>query len=302
MRDTNMSVYDNMTELEELRQKHVLGLGLSVVGIFVMMFGHVSIFRSGGLSLVGFMVGIAMMLGGVFLTRKINKQFKAVYKQTFVEKPLQKNFGSVVYLWDMGFTREKVHAIGLVRMGNRFQSEDYISAIYENVKFEISDVTVKHHTSSGKHSRTVTYFKGRMMIFDFPEKFVTSLRIYSSNFQYRGDATLFTYNTAQKVSMEDVEFNQLFDVYSDNSLDAFYVLTPHFMNKLKDLLRRYGNLAIHVAGNQMVFAFNERQSNAFDASSMTKKISYPEEMAKIQRDIDDIKDIIGTIDNVESDW
>jgi Protein of unknown function (DUF3137). len=131
------------------------------------------------------------------------------------------------------------------------------------------------------------------MVFDFPEKFVNSVQIFTDNFKYRGRP--FGNMRPQKVEMEGVAFNKKFDVFSLSPHDAFYLLTPQFMEKLDILAQRYRSMAIHIAGNKVFVGFNEPFHNAFDCDNIFKKISYPEEMQSIQRDIDDIKQIITII-------
>ena len=71
------------------------------------------------------------------------------------------------------------------------------------------------------------------------------------------------------------------------------------MERLMYLTAKYSSLAMNVMGNKVVIGFNEPLNNAFDAKNWMQKISYPEEMAKIQGDIDDIKNIISTIRNIQ---
>ena len=95
--------------------------------------------------------------------------------------------------------------------------------------------------------------------------------------------------------MESVEFNKKFDVFSDNPHDAFYIITPNFMERLNALTTKYKSVAMSVTGRSIVVAFNEPENNAFDPKNMAGKVDYVEEQAKIQSDIDDIKIIISTI-------
>lgn len=41
----------------------------------------------------------------------------------------------------------------------------------------------------------------------------------------------------KKVKLEDIEFNKMFKIYSEIEHDAFYILTPHFMEKIKKLYK-----------------------------------------------------------------
>ena len=287
-----MGLYEAMSALEKSRRKvqsciifGVGGMGLFAVGTFIGMFSKAGILFP--------IVGIVLFIYCMSKLKPYTEEYKRLYKQIFVEEPIRSNFENVFYDWKTGFGENVVRSYCLCDMGNRFSSEDYIRASYHGINFGISDVYVAQHTSTGKSSHTTIYFKGRMMIFDFPEKLVTSVRIYSKNFRYRAGG--FFANRNSKVEMESVNFNKDFDVMTSNDHDAFYLLTPHFMEKLYQLERKHNSIAVHISGNKVIIGFNEPNNNAFDASSMTKELSYPEEMNKIQSDIDDIKDIIDTI-------
>ncbi len=288
-----MGLHESMTELQELSRKMKFYLTIAFGGILLFIPG---LFIP-SLALLGITASFACMIIGMSKYTKVLKVYKLKYKQIFVEEPLAKNFDNLVYIWDSGFTERKVTDFQLCSMGNRFSSEDYIRAQFENVPFELSDVTVQYHTS-GKNSRTVTYFKGRMMFFQLPGKMVKSVWIYSDNFKYR-PFTKFFGVTPPKIEMESVNFNKNFDIYSSYEHDAFYLLTPQFMEKLEYLRSKYNSIAIHVTGDYAVIGFNEPLNNAFDAKNPQNELSYPEEMEKIQADINDIKEIIRILRDIQ---
>ena len=70
-------------------------------------------------------------------------------------------------------------------MGNTFYSEDYIRANYQGVDFEMAQVSVREVDNSDNKTTSVTYFDGRMLVFDFPDKIVSSVLIYSNKFKNR---------------------------------------------------------------------------------------------------------------------
>lgn len=290
----DMGLHNSMERLERKRQELNLCfilMGGGVIGFAISMMFPVS---NGAMQLF-FYAGIACVILGGVRFNKVHKEFKAIYKEIFVEEPIVKNFDNAIYLPTRGIIESDVRAFNLCMMGNRFHSEDYIKASYMGVQFEVSDVKVQQHTNTGKSSHTTTYFQGRMMVFDFPEKLVSSVRVYSSSFKYR--ALGFKSARNDKIEMESQAFNRGFDVYSMLPHDAFYLITPQFMEKLSFLAAKYHSIAMHVCGNRIVIGFNEPTNNAFDAKGFGK-ISYPEEMAKIQADIDDIKTIITIIRDI----
>jgi Protein of unknown function (DUF3137). len=278
-----VGLHDKMEALEAVRRK--AEIGVVIAGIGVLVFLSSMFVQYAVLSLLG----MGMIVAGVIFANGRKREYQALYKQLFAEEPLRANFDNVFYDWKSGFNEATVRSFQLCAMGNRFKSEDYLRASYRGINFEMSDVTVEYHTSNGKSSSTTVYFRGRMFAFDFPGQFNSSTRIYTTQHRYRG-----AQNTPkiQKVEMESVQFNKDFDVYSTSPHDAFYLLTPQYMEYLDSLSCRYPSMAIHFIGNKLFLGFNEPNKDVFDKKDWLKEASYPEEMEKVQRDIDEIKQVI----------
>ena len=244
-------------------------------------------------------VGLALLGVGYYLFTKGKQDMAKLYKEAIVRAPLQYNFGQVNYQPKGGLTRQQIEGIGLC-FGDNYYTEDYIQAAYHGVTFQSSDVHIVdvHHTKDG--DTTTTLFKGRMMMFEFPQKLVQGVHIFSKNFKNRTikDKGNKYYN---KVEMESVEFNNLFDTYGmiGNEHDVFYFFTPQLMERLTYLNGKYESIAMHATNNMICFAFNEPNNNAFDYKStkFLKNFDVNEEMAKVQADIDDIKILIDVVMN-----
>ncbi len=276
-----MGAFELVTRLESLRKKirtrNAIFTSLVVVGII-------------GFYLYPFIAMpliVIVTIAGAFTGRKMDREFDSLYKTHFVSAMLGEFFENPSYVWDRGFSEEVVRSFGLSQMGNRFSSEDYISGTYKGVSFEQSDVRIQYHTS-GKNSHTTTYFEGRMFVFQFDKHSMLPVQVFSEGFMYRAKpAAGFKMS---KVTLESVEFNKRFDVKAVNEHDAFYVLTPHMMEKIIELQERFGYVAFNFSDNRLFVGF-KCGMGAFDAD-MSKPISYPAERAKIQKDMQVIMDII----------
>ena len=278
-----MGIYDTINRLEELRKKLQTGMILTIAPILCVTV--IGLFMPDMMFLL-MIIAIALMMYGIKLTTAHKKEFKSLYKQTFVTQLLSQRFQNVYYNWESGFTQDAVRLYNLVQLGNRFYSEDYLSAYYNGIHFEQADVTVQYHTS-GKNSHTTTYFKGRMFAFDFPYKNVSSVRCISNTFLYRAGSK------NQKIKMESGNFNKIFktDAYYDH--DAFYFLTPQMMERIGYLNSRYGNVALHLMGNKLFVGINMK-SDAFD-HNINQKVDYQAEVAKMNQDTQVIIDIINAL-------
>ena len=267
--------YDALETVKQARERVSKGMTMCIIGAFCLLIPP---------------IGIVLILIGYSKVSSAQKVMKSAYKDAFVREPLLRNFQDVFYEPMQGFSREMVHGFQLCKMGNRFSSEDYIRASYEGVTFEVSDVKVADVDGSDNNTRTTTYFSGRMMVFDFPRKLVSSVMIFSKKFKYRE----LSHRELKKdaIELESTQFNKEFDVYSPTPHDAFYLITPPFMEKMQMLDSKYHSIAVNMVGNRVMLAFNEPGNDAFDSKTTIGKVDCDAEMAKVQSDIDDIKNFI----------
>ncbi len=285
-----MGIYDTINRLEALRKK----IQAQFIMIFVPFFLWLSMALLSSVVGVGILPFAQLCMIAFFIfaisytkkTQNVKNEFKQLYKQTFVVQALSQNFQNVNYMWESGFAQEAVRMFNLVQLGNRFHTEDYLSADYNGIHFEQADVTVQYHTS-GKNSHTTTYFKGRMFAFDFPYKNVSSVRCISNTFMYKANSN------NKKVKLESSMFNRIFKTDAFYEHDAFYFLTPQMMERIEALNARYGNIAVHLMGNKLFVGIN-MHSDAFD-HDYREKVEYQYEIGKINRDMQVIVDIINTL-------
>ena len=282
-----MGLYEKMNRLDELRGRLTMAIVLAGIGItmFFISMGF-------GPSTPGMIFGLLIGLSGIPFGLGTTKKYKELYKEIFVEEPLRQNFENVLYAWKNGFNEATVRNFRLFNMGNIFKSEDYLRARYKGINFELSDVTVMRN--QGKS--TYTIFRGRIIVFDLPNKFIAPMRVYSKRFPSKSRNFR---SGSEKIEMESVEFNKLFDVYSQSGHDTFYLLTPQMMEGLKKLQNMYPGIVAGFEGNKVLFALHEAFNDAFDNVNKTQKLDYFTEIARTQKDIDDIKNIIDIVDQMD---
>ena len=243
-------------------------------------------------------IGLVIILYGTHRIQKLRQEMKELYKEAFVREPLMNNFENVTYEPQWGFPADTVESFQLCQMGNQFYSEDYIRASYAGVDFEIAEVRVYDvYSTDDRDERSTTYFEGRMMVFHLPDKAVYPMSIFSRKYKHRAISRREAKQT--KVEFESSRFNKAYDVYAQNEHDAFYLITPQFMERLEILADKYADgIALHMIGNSVALAISEPGKNAFDAEIEVGKLDFDKEMAKVQGEIDDIKMLITMILNL----
>ena len=95
-------------------------------------------------------------------------------------------------------------------------------------------------------------------------------------------------NKYVKVEMESQEFNKHFRVYAEQPLDAFYILTPKIMEKIRNLdERNKGKLLLCFIDNKLHVGIYDND-DSFEHGSVYKKIDSEKVMNEISTDIQKI--------------
>ncbi|MBR6018761.1 MAG: DUF3137 domain-containing protein [Lachnospiraceae bacterium] len=272
-----------MIKLQEKRNQANKAMLIMVFGVFLLFIPP---------------VGIIFLLFMCWRVNKLRTEMKGLYKDAFVREPLANNFQNVIYEPKEGFTLDNIKSFGICQTGNSYWSEDYIRATYAGIDFEVAEVHLIEVDKSSDSNHSETYFEGRMMVFNFPNKLVNTVSVFSKKFKHR----ILSRNDEKqyRVELEDIQFNNEFDVFSLVQLDAFYLITPHMMERLHVLAGKYESIAMNVIGNRVILAFNEPGKNVFDQNIDVGKLDIDQEMAKVQGEIDDIKLFISMILNLKA--
>ena len=220
--------------------------------------------------------------------------FKKKFKEVFVLSSLKKVFDIISYDIDKGLDMNVIKNAELISLGDRYSSNDYIKGKYKNINFEQSDIHIeeKEEVEDNDGNKTIewhTIFLGRWMIFDFNKKFKYNVHVYRKNY-----ISYFSGNY-KKVSLDDEDFNKNFSVFAENEHDAFYILTPHFMEKIKKVVNDLNcDVSFGFIDNKLHVAI-DNYIDSFEYNIL-KKINEEEIINDIMHDIKIIIDFIDELD------
>lgn len=218
-----------------------------------------------------------ILIAGAFNGRN---RFRKEVKELLIFPMLKNHFSNLTYSWDGVWTMNDISKMGLLRTESKYRSEDHISADYQGIHFEQAEV-------QSMASSTVDCFRGRIIVLTNPAwSGMHQVKIYSKGFDKRDIPLGF-----KRIEMENVEFNQLFDVYSDSSHHAFYVLTPQIMERMAEFGRRYQRLAFRLTDGKMYVGVDQIARDAFEVN-LHKPLDYNRIRGNISIDVQVIKDLI----------
>ena len=279
--------YQN-NEIEQLRKKALSSLIITIILGIIFVFGMFSFIP------VIWVVLFVLLGGDLFVFLKMINNYKTKVKDTIVSDMLKKEFDNISYNAKEGFSREYIANTELVSMGNIYSSNDLIDGNYRNVAFKQADVHIQQHTQSGKTSTTVTLFKGRWLIYTFNKRFTGFLQIRSNENRLFGNSKPLRWfsdrQNTSRIKLESETFNERFNIYASDENEAYYILTPHFMEKLirlDDSLE--GNLVVGFIDNEVHIALYNNK-DAFEPS-IFRPID-DEYYQEVQDDIELIKMIV----------
>lgn len=230
-------------------------------------------------------------------SKRAKNAIRSEYKDAFVPGILNENFDNAKFEYWVGLTEMEVMQTSLYKLGNQLESEDLLSGEYKGVSFKQADVHIWKHVETEEENRDIEYFNGRIITFDTKSDYSSSVRVISrARTSGKGDYRL-GFDEEHRVEMESMEFNDMFTVYARTGHDAFYILTPEVMERMMAIWKKYGrdeknqyrDMSFHLRDNKFYFAV-ENGGSAFEPGKFP--ISYPDEKAKIEKDIQIIMELI----------
>ena len=288
-----------LVSLEEKRKK--IGrrgtIGYTLIGVAIFLF-IISAMGSGPVTvLAGFIIIIpGIIIGLDFQNRR--EEFTAGFKENVVSP--------IIKFIDPGFQYQPGECIsekdyknsGLyLTKAERYDGDDYIQGTRGKTFFCFSELHTEHQVSSGKSTRWETIFKGLFFIADFNKNFSGRTYVWSEeNPQLGLFSTLFSSVAAglEKVKLESIDFENRFIVYSTDQVEARYILTPSFMERLVKLEKMMGAGISFSFVRTNIYVALPVESDLFEPS-----IFYPNEYGRVKTYYDTIYTIFDIIDELQ---
>ncbi|MEO0981384.1 MAG: DUF3137 domain-containing protein [Pseudomonadota bacterium] len=276
---------------ERARRWTVGGGALAAVAA---VFGFL-VFSLPALAVVGIIAGVAVIAIGRAPLQQISSKAKSLIVDpiasqlnvSFEPKPAYPN------------TIDHARELGLVSRWDRSNFEDRILGGRNGVDYEFFEAHLEERrttTDSNGRTRTtwVTVFKGQCLRLDFHKDF------YGRTLVTR-DAGFFNRFGGRKgmdrAKLEDPKFEKAFEVYTTDQVEARYILTPDFMQKLVDLEQTFRGkkLRCAFAGGEMLICVEG--ANLFEPGSMFTPLDNPERIREL---LDDFSVLFHLIDTASS--
>jgi len=182
---------------------------------------------------------------------------------------------------------------------DRRSLEDEILGVHEDVSFQLCEALLEDkRTRRDSDGRTETYyvtvFRGLLAEFTFPKTFV-GRTIITTDGGVIGNFFSGFGSKGERIRLEDPRFEKLFEVHSDDQVEARYLLTPTFMERICELADLVGGkLQLALVGQRLLLTVNGGDDR-FEGAGMFKPTNDPSMIARMAKEIGLVFDIIHTL-------
>lgn len=274
----------NHSKLTELRKYYIYCLIIcSILFLVFFILGLISV-------PIFIFIGIFIM---AICPSMVKKKYNKIYKEEVLKKIIKEDNNILEYYPDSGMDIED-YKFAKFEKFDKYESEDLLIGQINGLKYSLADVhTYRRDEDSDGSSTYVTLFNGSVARLE-TNKNLNSF-IYILNNQIK------LFNNEYFISIDNENFEKMYDVYSDNAILAMRLLTPDITTSILNLTNKTGIYTeIKLYNNLIYFRFytgNLFEANILNSEKEAVNIAY---YFKILKGINEImQNILNAIDEVE---
>lgn len=197
--------------------------------------------------------------------------FKIDVKHEIMEK-FAEFWGTFSYRYAYSLPDKIIEESKIFPFYTRKDGDDYFSGCYNQVQTIISEEQFyrKVRTKNGSYDATVFY--GIVILLEMNKKFKGQTIVIKDSGIFNCFKRML--RKQERVALEDVRFERRFEVFADDQIEARYLLTTAFMERIlkaKDAFRGK-NIQFSFFDNKLLIAI-ETQSNMFEVSSLFRRVT-----------------------------
>ena len=252
---------------EKDRKKYLLYLSIMTILVsFIIYLVYIFFFKS----IFRFEI---FYFGLIYLVPII---FLCIFQDTFhsdisgiVMKNLCSCFGDIHWQKSNIINNDSTYVLAqVIPSHDKDEHDDAFLGAYKGVNVVIDEAHyyIKVRTKNGTSYSTV--FDGIVITFEFNKEFKSHTVIKNNSLLHISPSMKLKHTV-----LEDVEFEKKFDVYTNDELEARYLITPSFMDRLNNLKMsfRCSKIVCSFYKNSLYISLDTRK-NMFDIASLFKSV------------------------------
>jgi len=232
----------NDKKMKKMRIKYYLQSKIGIIFIF-LSFCPIIIFGLQLFVVVIYIIGIVLWVMTKF------SSYPKKYKENIVKIALNEYDDKLEY-YPTGCIPEELYKQANFEFYDRYRSEDRINGNILGHEFIMADVHLEaRRKDSDGDVYYVSLFNGPVVIVMFPNFINFDLRITNNSINL--------FNNNNLIEIDNPEFEEIYDVYTNDPVKAMVALTPAVTKKIIDLYKKHGYIfEFKFVQNYMFFRFH----------------------------------------------
>jgi len=267
-----------------------LSLPAFVLGIFAVEWLFEPSEGSDGGRIAGALLAAGTFAVGGYVARAPSRRAGLLIKERVAR------FLGFSYLEDADdFPFDSFEAADLLPSHTAKTLRDHLQGEVSGVPIVMCDAELTERRGSGKSSRTVTVFRGPLVISAFPKRSVGRTIVVPDGGSIGNFFGGLGQKAGERVRLESPEFERAFEVYSSDQVEARYLLTPTTMERLLDFRQRFdGKVRLAFTGRDLLIAIDDRR-DWFPDPGLFQKLTDPALVREQAEEIARIAEIVETL-------
>jgi len=209
-------------------------------------------------------------------------------------------FGDFKYHIETKKSVKEYYATELIPKHDTEIAEDHIVGTYKQIKIDLFETQlsrkVKYKDSNGNTStRQKTVFNGLILELSMNKSF-GGKTVVKKDIGTVGNWFIKKSTSLKKVKLEDPIFEKMFEVYSDDQVEARYLLTVTFIERLKELVENFGGKSIQCCFyNNKLLMMIPIEKDLFETGSIYEAEDFIDDSKSLLKELSLIFNIIDTL-------
>ncbi len=184
---------------------------------------------------------------------------------------------------------------GLVEKPDRFGIEDYIYAEISNIPFTLCDIHLEKYIHYRQTKGSRTFFRGCVLQTQ-TEKSFSGITILAKNTKwFKPRQKQILGKNLERAGMSSVKFEETYDVYTTDQVEARYLLTPDWIERITALKHQMGGKSLLVLFYRQSVLIAFERAHFFEPYSYFIPLSSKKHLQKLTDEISMIQKILFTV-------
>jgi hypothetical protein len=224
------------------------------------------------------------------------RQYTKAYKKNILPK-IAHAFG-LIYDKKRKIERQIRTKSKIFPQHDRYKPDDYFQGIYKGINVVFTEIKLEKKVRTNKRTSYQTVFNGLVIMLEINQKRFLGQTIMMQNKSKIGEWFAQKTIGLDKANLVDPEFEKSFDTFTNDQVEARYLIDPIIIERLKAVHAEYEGKDLKVSFfDQTVMIMIESKHNHFEPSCLYTPATDPESLKTMHREV---VEILGFIDRLDT--